>query len=726
MTPKRRTEKKSGKQPRSGADPAMSIGIDLGTTRTVVSLADRGNYPVAGFTDLFGDDHDFLPSLSALTDEGLVHGFEARRAARRGAPLVRSLKRRLSSPTASWSAPVSFGSTSLPLGEVLASYLRYLRERLWRSSLLAGVDLGDERHRIAVAVPAHAYGAQRMITLDAFAAAGFHVTSMLNEPSAAGFEYSHRRGSTVSSRRTRVLTYDLGGGTFDTALVDVVGRDHEVLAARGQSDLGGDDIDLLLAEMILERAGVGQEELSSVETDDLLDQCREAKESLAPQTRRIVIDLRGRPVILQTAELYDAARPLLQRSLELMEPLVGGLDDGAPDLTEIAGIYLVGGASAFPPVARMLRERYGRRVHRSPYPGASTAIGLAIAVDPHSNVTLTDRLARGFGVFREADDGRRTTFDAILAPGAVQDSDARPAEGAPATVIERQYPAVHNVGRYRFAECSGIDERGEPVGELAPWREVLFPLDRDLRDVPDLGAVEVRRTGCGPWVRERYEIDSAGLVRVSLTDLSDGFTRTYLLGERRRGLHGPAAGGAALGQLVLHDGGAGRVVGGELGQGALDLVPHASDGDAEDALPALDQVDDLVGAGALVDGGAVAHQGDGGQVLHTVLVKGVDRCADLLEGDAGVEQPLDDLEQQDVTEGVQALRAGALGSSDGGLDQPGTGPVVQLPVGDAGDAAGHRATVAGVDVKLRERIAEQHPLAALGYGGVKTGFVRAH
>ena len=51
----------------------MSIGIDLGTTHTVMSLADRGNYPVAGFTDLFGDDHDFLPSLSALTDEGLIH-----------------------------------------------------------------------------------------------------------------------------------------------------------------------------------------------------------------------------------------------------------------------------------------------------------------------------------------------------------------------------------------------------------------------------------------------------------------------------------------------------------------------------------------------------------------------------------------------------------------------------------------------------------------------------
>ena len=107
-------------------------------------------------------------------------------------------------------------------------------------------------------------------------------------------------------------------------------------------------------------------------------------------------------------------------------------------------------------------------------------------------------------------------------------------------------------------------------------------------------------------------------------------------------------------------------------------------------------------------------------------MKGLDGGADLLERDARVKQAFDDLEQQDVSKSVQALGTGALGGPDGGFDQPGTGPVVQLPVGDAGDAAGHRATVAGVDVKLRERIAEQHPLAALGYGGVKTGFVRAH
>ena len=75
--------------------PGPSLGIDLGTTRTVVARVDRGNYPVVTFTDEHGDIQEYLPSLTALTPDGLVHGFAARAAAREGAPLLRSLKRRL-------------------------------------------------------------------------------------------------------------------------------------------------------------------------------------------------------------------------------------------------------------------------------------------------------------------------------------------------------------------------------------------------------------------------------------------------------------------------------------------------------------------------------------------------------------------------------------------------------------------------------------------------------
>lgn len=271
----------SGTLPGQGNDiesmTDIDLGIDLGTTRTVVARADRGNYPVLSFGDENGDENDFIPSLTALRDGELVHGFAARQAARRGAPLLRSLKRALAAPTLTASTPVRLGEQSFSVLEVLTSYLRHVKAELEKQNVSV------DRARVVVAVPAHAYGAQRLLTLEAFQQAGFRVAAMLNEPSAAGFEYTHRKATTVSSRRTRVLVYDLGGGTFDTSLVDVVGTSHEVLASHGLGDLGGDDVDLLIATMVLNKAGIAEEDLSPAELDDLLDQCRDAKEHLTPR-----------------------------------------------------------------------------------------------------------------------------------------------------------------------------------------------------------------------------------------------------------------------------------------------------------------------------------------------------------------------------------------------------------------------------------------------------------
>lgn len=514
----------------SKQDSHLGIGVDLGTTRTVLARADRGNYPVVMFNDDNGDPQEFIPSLTALTDQGLVHGFAAARAARQGAPYLRSLKRVLASPTVKASTPVRIGGQSLPVAEVLVSYLRHLRQELEASPALGAAALADPSTRVVVAVPAHAFGAQRLLTLDAFRQAGFQVTAMLNEPSAAGFEFTHQRASAVTSRRSRVLVYDLGGGTYDTSLVSVEGTDHQVLASRGLSDLGGDDFDLRLVELALDAAGKAEQDLSPAALEALIEHCRQAKESLTPQTRRMLLEVDGQDVVVPTADLYAACQPLLERSLEVMAPLVEQLDDGRPDLSEIAGVYLVGGASCFPPVARCLRERFGRRVHRSPYPGASTAIGLAIAADASSSYRLTDQLSRGFGVFRESDAGARTTFDPIF-----WEDSALPGVqvAAPGAVVTREYHAAHNLGWFRLAECSGVDAQGEPRGELSPYPDILFPFEAHLRQVDDLSQVPVRRYECqGPLVRERYEVDGAGVVQVSITDTTDGYTRTYVLGER--------------------------------------------------------------------------------------------------------------------------------------------------------------------------------------------------
>ena len=124
---------------------------------------------------------------------------------------------------------------------------------------------------------------------------------------------------------------------------------------------------------------------------------------------------------------------------------------------------------------------------------------------------------------------------------------------------------------------------------------------------------------------------------------------------------------APRGQLVLGRGDRLAAVGalaGEVGDGAGQLAHRAADRDAEHALAALQQVDDLFGRGALVDGGAVGEQRDVGQVLDAALAQVVDGDADVVQRDAGVEQPLDDLEDQDVLERVQPLAARAGRAAD--------------------------------------------------------------
>ncbi len=482
----------------------MRIGIDFGTTRTVVAACDRGNYPVVAFEDGRGDPVEWFPSVVAARGDEICYGFAAESAGP-GWTRLRSFKRLLHGATPGTS--VEIGATRVRLADLLAGYLGALRAALVGRSNLPGKR--DELEAV-VAVPANAHGAQRMLTLDAFRAAGFRVVSMLNEPSAAGFEYTHRYRNTLSSRREHIVVYDLGGGTFDVSLVRMSGGRHEVLATAGLAQLGGDDFDRVLAEIVRKRAAP---------VDDLLDRCREAKERLNPSSRKVVVEVDGAgEVAIPVAEYYAACAPLVERTLETLAPVVAREDDG------LAGIYVVGGASSLPVVGRELRERWGRRVHRSPYPFAAVAIGLAIAADETSPFELADRLSRCFGVFREADGGQDIAFDPIFGAEA-----ALPARGEGGAAHERVYRAAHNLGHFRFVECGTVSPNGAPDGDVTPVGEVVFPFDPALRDA-DLRSVPVARTGAGPLVRERYQVDPHGIVEITITDLDDGYSRAYRLG----------------------------------------------------------------------------------------------------------------------------------------------------------------------------------------------------
>lgn len=483
----------------------MRFGIDLGTTHTVVALVDRGNYPIVAF-----EHGDVIPSLIAADADGALRfGHAAAAVAREpGWQLLRSFKRLLND--AGPHTSVALAGRSFLLADLATRFLEHLRDELRASN--AGLR-GGEPIEAAISVPANASSAQRLMTLDAFRRAGFEVKAVLNEPSAAGFEYAHRFRETVTARREYVLVYDLGGGTFDASLIHMEGRRNEVVTSAGVSRLGGDDFDEAILALVLEKLPGPRDRQA------LLDECREQKEAANPNTRKFVVD----EVVLPADEVYARCAPLVEQTLAAMEPAMRDPRrgaDAAVDWNELAGIYVVGGASSFPPVYRLLRERFGtHRVRRSPHPFGSCAIGLAIYLDASSGYQLTERLTRHFGVFREDQGGAGISFDVLV-----------PKDSPLPLEVTRRYRAAHNLGHYRFVECGRVEE-GRPEGNLSLWDEVLFPFDPALRGRGDLSAIAVRRME-GPEVEEQYRVTESGALEVQLRVLDDGYSATLQLARR--------------------------------------------------------------------------------------------------------------------------------------------------------------------------------------------------
>ena len=146
---------------------AMRLGVDFGTTTTAIAIVDRGNYPVVSFVNNREDTVDFIPSVIALDGDHLVFGFDAEDAAREGAPHLRSFKRLLSDPSVTDTSTLRLGNHSIPILDVLTGFLSYVARQLRTNSSVSTVP-ADEPLEALVGIPAHAWSAQRFLTLEAF------------------------------------------------------------------------------------------------------------------------------------------------------------------------------------------------------------------------------------------------------------------------------------------------------------------------------------------------------------------------------------------------------------------------------------------------------------------------------------------------------------------------------------------------------------------------------
>jgi molecular chaperone HscA len=254
--------------------------------------------------------------------------------------------------------------------EVSAEILATLRHR-------AEDSLGDELVGAVITVPAYFDEAQRQATKDAARLAGLNVLRLLNEPTAAAIAYGLDHGA-----EGLYAVYDLGGGTFDLSILKLTKGVFEVLAAGGDSALGGDDFDHVLFRHVLAQAGLAPQGLAPEDVRLLLDRVRSTKEALSTVPEAIVEATLsdGTPISVSVteAQFADLVRSLVERTLV---PTKKALRDAKIAPQDVKGVVLVGGATRMPVIRRAVESFFGQPPLTNLDPDQVVALGAAIQAD---------------------------------------------------------------------------------------------------------------------------------------------------------------------------------------------------------------------------------------------------------------------------------------------------------------------------------------------------------
>jgi molecular chaperone DnaK (HSP70) len=506
----------------------VRLGIDFGTTNIVVSLCDRGNYPVV---DLSVEDAArlSLPSVVAYRTpaEGEAPGeILCGQAAldvlgKDDYQVLLSPKRLLGTPEPELPPASSTGVQPL-LERLLDAQVSELKELLLS---VPGVDWATEL-QVVLGIPANANSLQRYRTLEAFRRGGFEVIELVHEPTAAAIEYAHLHPRFIRDQPRHVLVYDLGGGTFDVSVVRVETEQIRVLASGGVEQLGGADFDRILLDLALEKVGLDASKVSRGLLPLLLRRCCEVKESLQGSTKKLYVvldELGHEDVAVYVEDYYARCAPLIERTLQATQEVLAAA--GTLEMAGLDALLLVGGGAQLPLVRRRLRSIVGSRLKISPHPFASTAVGLAIHADQRASRPVFDRFSRHFGVWREAAAGTLPRFDLIFAKDT-----ALPPRGETLEVV-RSYQPHHNIGFFRFEECGAVSDDARRTEESTPWNRILFPFDPALGANDPLLDREVVRTTrfAETRITERYCCDSHGIITVEISRDNPPLERRYML-----------------------------------------------------------------------------------------------------------------------------------------------------------------------------------------------------
>ena len=350
---------------------SKTIGIDLGTTNSCVSVVEGGHAVI-----IPNDKGErTTPSVVAFTSDGqrLVGAAAARQATVNAKRTVSSVKRQMGT---NWRIDID-GKSWTPQ-EISAMILRKLRAD-------AENYLGEPVSDAVITVPAYFNDIQRQATKDAGKIAGLNVKRIINEPTSAALAYGLNTGAAQ-----KVMVYDLGGGTFDVSIIEIGESVIEVLATSGDNHLGGDDFDERIVNWIINEAQASQrvdlrsDLMALARVKEAAEQAK--KELSATETAAITLPYitqkNGAPVHLELtlsrAKFNELTRDLVEKTAA---PVQNALRDAGIAASELGRVLLVGGSTRIPAVQQKVRQLTGKEPSRNLNPDECVAQGAAIQGD---------------------------------------------------------------------------------------------------------------------------------------------------------------------------------------------------------------------------------------------------------------------------------------------------------------------------------------------------------
>jgi molecular chaperone DnaK len=398
------------------------IGIDLGTTNSVVSVVDGGDPIVIQNAE----GNRLTPSVVAFTDkqETLVGEPAKRQAVTNSKRTIYSIKRFMGRRHGEVAAEekmvpyevvggsqdyvkVKIDGKEYTPQEISAKTLRKLKEA-------AESYLGHKVNKAVITVPAYFNDSQRQATKDAGQIAGLEVARIINEPTAAAMAYGLDK-----KKDEKIAVFDLGGGTFDVSILEVSGgaeeaRVFEVLSTSGDTHLGGDDFDEELINHVateFKRSNGIDLRQDTMALQRLQEACEKAKKELSslPQTEInlpfVTADASG-PKHLQVTITRAKFEELIDKFVaRIKKPLEQALEDAKLKPSAIDEVVLVGGSTRIPKVQQIVKDFFGKEPHKGVNPDEVVAIGAAIQASvlagERSDVLLLDVTPLSLGIETE-------------------------------------------------------------------------------------------------------------------------------------------------------------------------------------------------------------------------------------------------------------------------------------------------------------------------------------